>query len=51
MKNIALISANQNVISETFIQAHKNNFDGNVFYYYGGALPFYLENKGNLFSK
>jgi len=49
-KNIALISPNQNAYSETFIQAHKNYFDANVFYYYGGYLPYYLENNGVLLT-
>lgn len=38
---IALISPNQNAYSETFIQAHKNNLDEEVKYYYAGFLqPF-----------
>jgi len=45
-KNIALISPYQNAISETFIQAHKNNFSANVFYYYDGITK--LENEGLL---
>jgi glycosyltransferase involved in cell wall biosynthesis len=49
-KNVALISPDQNSYSETFIQAHKNYLDANVFYYYGEYLPFYLENKGALLT-
>lgn len=45
-KNIALISPYQSAISETFIQAHKNYFAANVFYYYDGVTQ--LENKGSL---
>jgi glycosyltransferase involved in cell wall biosynthesis len=45
-KNIALISPNQNAYSETFIQAHKNYFDANVFYYYDNITQ--LENGGSL---
>src|SRR5690554_6929950 len=45
MQNIAIISPNQNAYSETFIQAHRN-IKGNVYYYYGGAVPSFLENHG-----
>jgi len=45
-KNIALISVFQNAISETFIQAHRNYFAANVFYYYDGITQ--LENEGTL---
>lgn len=48
MKNIALISPHSNVYSETFIQNHKKNFDGNIKYYYGGHFPIYLEGQGLL---
>lgn len=44
-KNIAIISPNQNAYSETFIQAHRN-IKGNIFFYYGGAVPSHLENQG-----
>ncbi|RXP52921.1 glycosyltransferase [Lutibacter sp. HS1-25] len=42
-KNIAIISPNQNAYSETFIQAQKKYLKGNVFYYFGGAIPTQLE--------
>jgi glycosyltransferase involved in cell wall biosynthesis len=42
--NIALISPLKNAYSETFIQAHKERLKGNIFYYYGGNLPLFLEN-------
>ena len=45
-KNIALISPNQNAYSETFIQAHKNYFDANVFYYYDRMTQ--LEKEGEI---
>jgi len=45
-KNIALISSSQNAYSETFIQAHKNYFDANVFFYYKNITQ--LENEGYL---
>lgn len=48
MKNIALISPNLNAYSETFIQNHKKNFEGNVKFYYGGHFPTYLEGSGHL---
>ena len=40
---IALISPSQNSYSETFIQAHKELLEGNIFYYFGGELPDKLE--------
>ena len=33
--NIAIFSPNQNPYSETFIQGHKNNLKGKIFYHYG----------------
>ena len=42
--NIAILAPNQNRYSETFIQAHKNNLKGNVFYYYGIGEDIALEN-------
>ena len=45
-ENIALISPYQNAYSETFIQAHKNYFDANVYYYYDKITK--LENEGTL---
>lgn len=33
--NIAIFTPNQNPYSETFIQAHKNLLQGEIFYYYG----------------
>ena len=33
--NIAIFSPNQNPYSETFIQAHKKNLKGKIYYYYG----------------
>ncbi len=41
--NIALFSPNQNVYSETFIQAHKLGLAGKVFYYYGAGQSIRLE--------
>ncbi len=46
--NIAHISPNQNAYSETFVQAHRNGFEGDVKYYYGGALPTSLDGIGVL---
>lgn len=51
--NVAIISPNQNAYSETFIQAHRN-INAKVFYYYGGAIPKYLDGYGYIgpsFSK
>lgn len=44
--NIALLSPSQKAYSQTFIQAHKNNFDANVFYYYDHLSC--LEGEGRL---
>ncbi len=41
--NIALLSQSFNSYSETFIQNHKNNLPGKVFYYYGGHIPTMIE--------
>ncbi|TDN89148.1 glycosyltransferase involved in cell wall biosynthesis [Salegentibacter sp. 24] len=41
--NIALISPSRNAYSETFIQAHKERLNGNIFYYYNGEVPTELE--------
>jgi colanic acid/amylovoran biosynthesis glycosyltransferase len=41
-KNVALISPNKNAFSETFIQAHRL-INANVFYYFGGFIPSYIE--------
>lgn len=46
--NIAIFSPNENAYSETFIHAHKKFLDGNIFYYYGGYVPLFLENYGSL---
>lgn len=46
--NIALFSPSQNAYSETFIQNHKNGFEGDVFFYYGGFVPTNLEGVGKL---
>ncbi|MNQ18420.1 GDP-mannose-dependent alpha-(1-6)-phosphatidylinositol monomannoside mannosyltransferase [compost metagenome] len=45
---IAMVSPSFNAYSETFIQAQKNGLEVEVFYYYGGSLPSYLENFGKL---
>lgn len=45
---IAMVSPSQNAYSETFIQAQKKGLKGQVFYYYGGHLPQYLEGRGLL---
>jgi len=48
MKTIALISPNREAGSETFIQAHKALLRADVKYYYGSALPHFLESAGPL---
>ncbi len=42
--NIAIFSPNQNPYSETFIQAHKKNLKGKIYYYYGARNQIKLEN-------
>ena len=46
--NIALFAPSNNQYSETFIQAHKNNLDGNVFYYYGTGSSIRLDRQDSL---
>jgi len=46
--NIALISPNKTSFSETFIETQKNGLKGNVFYYYDGFLPRYLDGEGRI---
>ena len=46
--NIALLSQSFNSYSETFIQNHKKNLPGNVYYYFGGHIPGNLEGVGKL---
>jgi len=48
MLNIAIFSPSQNPYSETFIQAHKNNLKGCVFYYYGVGAKIQLEGASKL---
>lgn len=45
MLNLAILSPNENVYSETFIRAHKNLPFNNKFYF-GGLIPTHLENDG-----
>ncbi|MDC7999265.1 glycosyltransferase family 4 protein [Gilvibacter sediminis] len=45
--NIAIFSPNQNPYSETFIQAHKNNLAGKIFYYYGNGWGNITLEQGN----
>lgn len=41
--NIALISPSKKLYSETFIQAHKERLNANIFHYYNGEVPTELE--------
>lgn len=47
IKNIAIISPNENAYSESFIQAHKK-IKGNIYFYYKGHIPTLLENYGTV---
>ncbi|MEP3836605.1 MAG: glycosyltransferase [Algibacter sp.] len=49
--NIAIFTPSKNPYSETFIQAHKNNIKGLVFYYYGTVFNMKLENHGVLSNR
>lgn len=51
MKNIALVSPNDNSYSETFIQQHKEHLNGNIIYYFDGGLPKKNNVEGRLLSK
>ncbi len=44
--NLAIISPGKNNYSETFIQAHKQIKADNIFFYYDGNIPNYLEGNG-----
>jgi glycosyltransferase involved in cell wall biosynthesis len=46
--NIGLLSPLENAYSETFVRAHKENLAGQIFYYYGGLVPRFLEGEGYL---
>ncbi|GAA3736400.1 glycosyltransferase [Flavobacterium ginsengisoli] len=48
---IAIVAPGQNKYSETFIQEQKKGLKGEIFYYYNGTPPNFLEDKGKLFSK
>lgn len=50
-KNIALISPSENAYSETFIQQHKENLDGNIIYYFNGSLPKENDIEGKLVNR
>lgn len=43
--NIALVSPNEDGLSETFIKAHRDLLDGNVRHYYWGLVPEFLEGR------
>ena len=47
---IALVSPSHNSYSETFIQSQKKGLKGDIFYYYGGSVPVYLEGFGKLLT-
>ncbi|MFY0592611.1 glycosyltransferase [Roseivirga sp.] len=47
---LAILSPSKNAYSETFIQAHKNNLNAEVLYYYGGLIPKFLDKGYSLVS-
>jgi glycosyltransferase involved in cell wall biosynthesis len=48
---IAIVSPSNNAYSETFIQEQKKGLSGEVFYYFGDAIPKYLEGYGILANR
>lgn len=49
-KNIGLISPSKNAYSETFIQQHRNNIQGNIVFYFNGNLPTESDIDGELMN-
>lgn len=49
--HIAMLSANRQAYSETFIQVQKEHLPHKIFFYYGGLLPTKLENGSSLKPK
>ena len=43
--NIAILSPLKEAPSETFIHAHRTLMDGNIFYYHGGSIPRFCEDR------
>ncbi len=43
MINIAIISPSKDAVSETFIKAHRQFINGNIYYLHGGYKPAYNE--------
>jgi len=50
-RNIAIVSPSFSAYSETFIKAQKEGLKGNIFFYYGGAIPKYLEGNKDLLNQ
>lgn len=48
---IAIVSPSKHAYSETFIKNQKDAIKGEVYYYYGGQLPRYLDEKGKVVTK
>lgn len=48
--NIAIFTPSQDKYSETFIHAHKNYLEGNVYYYYGKGIHIQMEGEKDLIS-
>ncbi|MGV4478984.1 glycosyltransferase [Ornithobacterium rhinotracheale] len=46
--NIALLSPSKDAFSETFIRVHKDSLYGNIFYYFNGIPPEFLEKEGKI---
>ncbi|PIY12048.1 MAG: hypothetical protein COZ18_02920 [Flexibacter sp. CG_4_10_14_3_um_filter_32_15] len=45
MSNIAILSPNKTAISETFIKNHKEKLKGTISYFYGGAIPNFVDDE------
>lgn len=43
--NVAIFSPQKEAFSETFIKAHRELIDANIFYYHGNFIPYLLDDK------
>jgi glycosyltransferase involved in cell wall biosynthesis len=46
--NVAIVSPSRNLVSETFVKAHVDALDGEIFHYFNGHLPKELHGHGPL---
>ena len=48
--NLAILSPSLTNYSETFIRAHKENLAGNIFFFYGGFFPQFIDQHGSIYD-